>query len=368
MRFLIRVAVVFVIVMAAREPALGAKLEGRRLLRTELGRVRIGSRGDRVDAAGLRPADELGIDHVRRRDLILYDDLRLEVAVILLNAAIVMRREALLQTLMRLPTLGLVLVRSVVMDDFKGRHFTGEVILWAVRWYCRYGISYRDLEEMLAERGIDVDHTTIYRWVQRYAPEMEKRLRWFWRRGFDPSWRLDETYVKVRGKWTYLYRAVDKRGDTIDFYLSPTRGAKAAKRFLGKTLRGLKDWEKPTKLNTDKAPSYGAAIAELKREGKLAPETEHRQVKYLNNVLEADHGKLKMLIKPVRGFKSMPTAYATIKGFEVMRALRKGQARAWCLQPGIRGEVRLIERSFGIGPSAMTEAMAMLNQHFNKAA
>jgi transposase-like protein len=118
-------------------------------------------------------------------------------------------------------------------------------------------------------------------------------FRWFWRRGFDPSWRLDETYVKVRGKWTYLYRAVDKRGDTIDFYLSSTRSAKAAKRFLGKALRGLKDWEKPAKLNTDKAPSYGAAIAELKREGKLAAETEHRQVKYLNNVLEADHGKLK---------------------------------------------------------------------------
>src|SRR3546814_10260551 len=90
----------------------------------------------------------------------------------------------------------------------------------------------------------DLDHTTIYRWVQCYAPEMEKRLRWFWRRGFDPSWRLDETYVKVRGKWTYLYRAVDKRGDTIDFYLSPTRSAKAAKRFLGKALRGLKHWEK----------------------------------------------------------------------------------------------------------------------------
>src|SRR3546814_7146498 len=94
--------------------------------------------------------------------------------------------------------------------------------------------------DLLAERGISVDHTTIYRWVQCYAPEMEKRLRWFWRRGFDPSWRLDETYVEVRGKWTYLYRAVDKRGDTIDFYLSPTRSAKAAKRFLGKALRGLK--------------------------------------------------------------------------------------------------------------------------------
>ncbi|HFH4552284.1 TPA: IS6-like element IS6100 family transposase, partial [Pseudomonas aeruginosa] len=217
------------------------------------------------------------------------------------------------------------------MTDFKWRHFQGDVILWAVRWYCRYPISYRDLEEMLAERGISVDHTTIYRWVQRYAPEMEKRLRWFWRRGFDPSWRLDETYVKVRGKWTYLYRAVDKRGDTIDFYLSPTRSAKAAKRFLGKALRGLKHWEKPATLNTDKAPSYGAAITELKREGKLDRETAHRQVKYLNNVIEADHGKLKILIKPVRGFKSIPTAYATIKGFEVMRALRKGQARPWCL-------------------------------------
>jgi len=206
------------------------------------------------------------------------------------------------------------------------------------------------LEEMLAERGITVDHTTIYRWVQRYAPEMERRLRWFWRRGFDPSWRLDETYVKVQGRWTYLYRAVDKRGDTIDFFLSATRSAKAAKRFLGKALRGLKDWERPTRLNTDKAPSYSAAITELKREGKLAKETIHRQVKCLNNVIEADHGKLKMLIKPVRGFKSMPTANATIKGFEVMRALRKGQARPWRLQPGIRGEVCLIERAFGIGP------------------
>ncbi|ENC69508.1 DDE domain protein, partial [Escherichia coli P0299917.7] len=121
-------------------------------------------------------------------------------------------------------------------------------------------------------------------------------------------------------------------------------------------------------LNTDKAPSYGAAITELKREGKLDRETAHRQVKDLNNVIEADHGKLKILIKPVRGFKSIPTAYATIKGFEVMRALRKGQARPRCLQPGIRGEVRLVERAFGIGPSALTEAMGMLNHHFAAAA
>src|SRR3546814_18564996 len=103
---------------------------------------------------------------------------------------------------------------------------------------------------MVAEGGFSVEHTTIYRGVQGYAPGMGKRRVGGGRRGFDPSWRLDETYVKVRGKWTYLYRAVDKRGDTIDFYLSPTRSAKAAKRFLGKALRGLKHWEKPATLNT----------------------------------------------------------------------------------------------------------------------
>ncbi|GBR49634.1 IS6 family transposase [Neokomagataea thailandica] len=235
------------------------------------------------------------------------------------------------------------------MSDFKGRHFQGEVILWAVRWYCRYGISYRDLETMLCERGVSVNHSTIYRWVQRYAPEMEKRLRWYWKRpGFSRSWRVDETYIKVKGKWAYLYRAVDKDGDTIDFYLSPTRNAKAAKRFLGKVVSGLKEWEKPETINTDKAPTYGIAIRELQTDGKLPDTVEHRQVKYLNNVIEADHGKLKQLIKPVRGFKSLKTAYATIKGFEVMRALKKGQAKFFQFQDGIMGEVRLVERQFGI--------------------
>ena len=107
----------------------------------------------------------------------------------------------------------------------------------------------------------------------------------------------------MRGKWAYLYRALDKLGNTIDFYLSATRNTKAAKRFLGKALRGLKAWEQPEVLNTDKAPTYAAAIAQLKAEGKCPNETKHRQVKYLNNVVEADHGKLKQLIGPVRGFK-----------------------------------------------------------------
>ena len=120
---------------------------------------------------------------------------------------------------------------------------------------------------------------------------MEKRLRWQWRRPQSRSWRVDETYIKVRGKWAYLYRAVDKLGNTIDFYLSATRNTKAAKRFLGKALRGLKEWEQPEVLNTDKAPAYAAAIAELKAEGKCPKDTRHRQVKYLNNVIEADHGK-----------------------------------------------------------------------------
>ena len=194
--------------------------------------------------------------------------------------------------------------------DFKRRHFRGEIILWAVRWYCRYGVSCRDLEEMLEERGVAVDHTTIYRWVQAYAPEIEKRLRWHCRpSGLSRSWHVDETYIKVKGKWAYLYRAVDSRGNTIDFHLSQTRNAKAAKRFLGKALRGCKSWDKPDVINTDKAGCYSQAIRELKKEGKCPVETDHRQVKYLNNVVEADHGKLKRLIKPTTGFKSMKSLY-----------------------------------------------------------
>ena len=207
-----------------------------------------------------------------------------------------------------------------------------------------------------------VDHSTIYRWVRRYAPEIEKRLRWQWRRPQSTTWRVDETYIKVRGQWTYLYRAVDKHGNTIDFYLSPTRNAKAAKRFLGKTLNGLKGWEKPEIINTDKAPTYGIAISELKAEGKCPEKTVHRQVKYLNNVIEADHGKLKQLIRPVRGFKTLKTAYATIMGFEVMRALRKGQAAIFNLTQDIRGEARIVERAFGIGLSALAEAIEVFGE------
>jgi len=232
------------------------------------------------------------------------------------------------------------------MNLFKCRHFTHDVILWAVRWYCKYGISYRELQEMLAERGVNVDHTTIYRWVRCYAPEMEKRLRWYWRHpsGLSP-WHIDKTYVKVNGRWAYLYRAVDSRGLTPDFYLSPRRNTKAAYRFPGKVLNNVKRWQIPRYVNTDKAPTYGRALALLKQEGKYPPTVVHRQIKYRNNVIECDHGRLKRIISATLGFKTMKTAYATIKGVEVMRALRKGQAESFYFVHPLGG-MHLVSRVF----------------------
>ena len=163
------------------------------------------------------------------------------------------------------------------MAVFRWRHFAGEIILWAVRWYCRYGISYRELEEMMGERGVAVDHTTLYRWTQRYAPELEKRSAWY-RSRLSFSWWVDETYVRVKGRWKYLYRAIDKGGATLDFYLADRRNAKAAKRSLSAALKRSRDWI-PRVINTDKNPAYGEAIAELKQEGLLPKETQHRQVK-----------------------------------------------------------------------------------------
>lgn len=233
------------------------------------------------------------------------------------------------------------------MSDFKWRHFKGETILQCVRWYCKYGLSYREVEELMSERGIEVDHTTIFRWVQHYGPELAKRLHRY-RPYLGGSWHVDETYVKVGGQWKYLYRAITKDGHTVDFLLAPTRSTAMAKRFLSKAIRKMGLTDSPQTINTDKNPSYGVALKEMKAEGRCDSTILHRQVKYLNNRLEADHGKLKRRIHPVRGFKKMKTAYATIKGFEVMRMFRKGQFSAWERFPGIKGEVYLIEKVFGL--------------------
>src|SRR3954447_4100384 len=141
---------------------------------------------------------------------------------------------------------------------FKYRHFEPEIILLCLRWYLRYSLSYRNLEEMMAERGLSVDHTTIYRWVQHYAPILEKRCRARLRPTND-SWRVDETYVKVKGEWMYLYRAVDSTGATVEFMLSPTRDAVSAKRFFCKALR-VRHTVAPRVINVDCNPAYPKAV------------------------------------------------------------------------------------------------------------
>ena len=228
------------------------------------------------------------------------------------------------------------------MNLFKHRQFEKEIIIWAVRWYCKYGISYRDLEEMLEERGVYVDHSTINRWVTFYAPKLAQRLKKYWKPTFNKTWYVDETYIKVKGKWTYLYRAVNKEGETIDFYLSPSRDGESAEHFLRKSLEGLKECEKPKTINTDKNSSYNMAINNLKKKGDMPDTVLHRKVKYLNNRIESDHGKLKRLTKPTLGFKSFASGRATIAGFEVMRMFKKGQLKGVST---VQQEVDLVTRS-----------------------
>src|SRR3954471_18369559 len=170
--------------------------------------------------------------------------------------------------------------------EFKGRQFTAEVILWAVRWYLMFPISYRDLELMLQDRGVEVDHTTLFRWIQAYAPELEKRIRPHLHRS-NGSWRVDETYVKVKGRWAYLYRAVDSRGQTIDFLLSAKRDAAAAQRFFRKAL-GQPHTVNPRTITVDKNAAYPKAIAEMKQSAELWRFSRLRQVKFLNNIVEQD--------------------------------------------------------------------------------
>lgn len=179
---------------------------------------------------------------------------------------------------------------------FKWRHYQSEIILLCVRWYLRYPLSYRHLEEMMSERGLSVDHTTVYRWVQAYAPELEKRCRPYLCATND-SWRVDETYIQVKGKWKYLYRAVDSSGNTIDFMLSARRDRRAAKRFLCKAFKTTHNCS-PRVINVDKNAAYPLAIDELKTEKTLDPTCKLRQNKYLNNLVEQDHRFIKKLVNP----------------------------------------------------------------------
>jgi putative transposase len=205
------------------------------------------------------------------------------------------------------------------MINFEGNHFEREIILWAVRWYVAYPISYQQLEEMMGERGVTVDHSTLNRWVIKYAPEVAKRFRRC-QRPVGRSWRMDEPYVKIKGKAAYLYRAVDKDGHTIDFLLTPNRDRDAAETFLRKAIRtqGL-----PEKITIDKSGANTAAITHYNKTQKATISIRH--CKYLNNIVEQDHRAVKRLTRPMLGFKSFWAARCTIAGMEVRHAIRKGQ-------------------------------------------
>lgn len=228
---------------------------------------------------------------------------------------------------------------------FKWRHFQPDIILLCVRWYLRYALSYRDLEEMMVERGLHVDHTTIYRWVQRYAPELDRRCRFYLKATTD-SWRVDETYIKIKKEWIYLYRAVDSQGKTLDFVLSATRDGEAAKHFFLKTL-AASHTSTPRVINVDKNAAYPKAFAELKVDGLIPEHCALRQVKYLNNLIEQDHRFIKRLTKPGMGFFSFETAWRTLQGFEAMNMIRKGQVQR-VAKGDVRGQGLLVARLFGV--------------------
>jgi transposase-like protein len=209
-----------------------------------------------------------------------------------------------------------------VDELFAGRHFDREVIILCLRWYLRFKLSLRDLVEMMAERGLSMAHTTIMRWVQHYTPEFEKRWRRF-AEAVGQSWRVDETYVKIRGEWHYLNRAVDRAGRTVDFRLSTKRDVEAAKAFFRKAIRSQQC--APQTITLDGYAASHRAVRDLKADGSLPADTKLRSSKYLNNLIEQDHRGVKQRIAVMLGFTDFKNAAITIASIELMHRIRKGQ-------------------------------------------
>jgi transposase, IS6 family len=203
---------------------------------------------------------------------------------------------------------------SSSVSAFVGFRFPREVISVAVRWYLRYGLSYRDVEELLAERGIDVDHVSIYRWVQTFTAEFTDAARPA-RHATGDRWFVDETYVKVAGRWTYLYRAIDQHGQVIDIWLSVRRDLTAARMFFS---RAFAHGTVPVEVTTDRAPAYPRVIEEL------IPAACHVTEQYANNPVEADHGRLKARLRPMRGLKQLRSARVISAGHAFVQNLRRG--------------------------------------------
>ena len=201
----------------------------------------------------------------------------------------------------------------------KRLHYPLEIMLMCVRWYIAYPLSLRHLEQMMAERGIEVDHSTVHRWALKLLPIFEKKFRKLKRR-VGASWRMDETYIKVKGNWKYLYRAVDKDGQTVDSLLTAKRDKQAAMHFFRKAIldKGI-----PEKVVMDKSGANKAAINTINISHGIAIIV--RQVKYLNNIVEQDHRAVKRITKPMMGLKSFRAAKIILAGIEIMHMIRKGQ-------------------------------------------
>ncbi|WP_242214846.1 IS6 family transposase [Bacillus cereus group sp. BfR-BA-01383] len=227
---------------------------------------------------------------------------------------------------------------------FKWRHYQPDIILLTVRWYLRYNLSFRDLVEMLEERSLSISHTTIIRWVHQYGPELDKRIRRHLKQTND-SWRVDETYIKVKGQWMYLYRAVDSKGNTIDFCLGKTRDQKTAKRFFKKALRSF-HVSQPRVMTVDKNPAYPIVIEQLKKEKSIPDGMQLRQQKYLNNIVEQDHRFIKKRIRSMLGFKCFDTATSILSGVEAMHMIKKEQIDL--RDQSVQNQKKFIHQLFGL--------------------
>src|SRR6202050_1189957 len=230
-------------------------------------------------------------------------------------------------------------------DPFKGRQHPGEVVILCVRWYLRYPLSYEHVAELLAERGVEVDASCIWRWVQAYAPELNKRCRPVLKTT-NKSYRIDETYIKVKGQDKYLYRALDSTGQTIDFLLTAKRDAAAAKRFLVKAI-DASDNPMPRVINVDKKPSYPAAMEALKADGSIPRRGALRQCKYLHHLIEQDHRAVKKRVWVAQGYGSFQNAWRTVQGIETVNMIRKGGVK-WLAKRDALGQSLFIGFLFGL--------------------
>jgi transposase-like protein len=243
---------------------------------------------------------------------------------------------------------------------FKWRHVEAEIILCAVRWYLRYALSYRDVEALMQERGVRVDHTAMFRWLQRVALELDKRRRPYLRATND-SYRVDETYIKIKKRWYDICRAVDSTGATLDFMLSPTRDAEAAERFLRQVLQASHTCT-PRGITVDKNAAYPQAFEALQHDGTLPETCLLRHCKYLNNVVEQDHRFVKRRVNPGLGCRAFATAQRTIQGYEALPRLHKGQSDG-VAKRDVLAQNRAINQLVGL---AAERALASLSSPSNQ--